>query len=370
MARDYYEVLGVARSADPNTIKKAYRQMAMKYHPDKNPGDKSAESKFKEAAEAYEVLSNQAKRTRYDQFGHAGLGGFGGQGQGFGDINDVFSAFGDIFGDLFGGAASGSRDPRSRNRPRRGSDLRYVLDIELKDIIKGTEKEIQFQSEESCRTCEGSGAKPGSKPQTCGACRGTGQVVRQQGFFTMATTCGTCRGAGEVISDPCSPCHGRGRKDVSRKLTVSVPAGVDEGTQLRLNREGEAGVKGGPPGDLYIQIHVKPQENFERQGQHLHTILEVSYLQALLGTEIKVKTLEGKESIKVRPGVSNGDEVIVSEKGFPSLRSSKRGDMICHIKVNFPKKLSSKEEELLREIAKEKKEEVLPPKGFFGRLKS
>lgn len=373
MARDYYEVLGVSRGADPNTIKKAYRQLAMKYHPDRNPGDKEAEEKFKEAAEAYDVLSNEEKRRRYDQFGHAafkgGPGGFGG-GPGFGDINDIFSAFGDIFGDIFGTAAGHARGRSRGSRAQRGSDLRYVLDVELKDVLTGTKKEIQFDSEETCKTCSGSGARAGTKPDTCRSCGGTGQVVRQQGFFTMATTCGTCRGTGQTIKDPCDKCHGSGRTDVRRKISISVPAGVDTGTQLRLSGEGEAGYFGGPPGDLYVQINVKRDPRFEREGQTLHVNAKISYLQALLGAVLEVDSIEGSLEIEIEPGVAPGETVVVRGHGLPSLRNQKRGDMIVHVQVEMPKKLTKREEELLREIAQEKGEKVLGKAGFFGRKKS
>jgi molecular chaperone DnaJ len=379
--RDYYEILGVQKGADKDAIKKAYRQLAMKYHPDRNPGDKEAEDKFKEAAEAYDVLSNDDKRARYDRFGHAGvngMGGFGGGGpggQGFHDINDIFSAFGDVFSDFFGGAGGGFGGPgthqrgRSRSRARRGSDLRYHLQIELKDVLAGTQKEIQFETEEGCKTCEGSGAAKGSKATSCLTCGGSGQVVRQQGFFTMATTCHACRGEGQVIKDPCTKCHGKGRTAVKRKLSISVPAGVDTGSQLRLTGEGEAGYLGGGSGDLYIEIHVKDHDQFEREGQTLHSELPISYLQALLGAKINVDTLSGENEIEIEPGSHEGTQVRVKGEGLPSIRNSQRGDLIYHLKVVYPKKLSKKEEELLREIAEEKGEKVLEPGGLFGRRK-
>ena len=253
MPRDYYEVLGVDKAADASTLKKAYRKLAMKFHPDKNPDNKEAEDKFKEAAEAYEVLSNTEKRAKYDRFGHSAPGGFGG-GQGFHDASDIFSAFGDIFGDFFGGAGGPGGGRGRRNGPRRGADLRYYLDVELKDVLNGAKQQIEFDSENSCGKCSGSGAKSGSTPATCNTCGGAGQVIRQQGFFQMASTCHTCRGEGQVIKDPCAPCQGTGRKTVHKKLMVNVPAGVDVGTQLRLTDEGEGGYKGGPAGDLYVEI--------------------------------------------------------------------------------------------------------------------
>jgi len=371
MARDYYEILGVQRGADNDAIKKAYRQMAMKYHPDRNPGDTAAEAKFKEAAEAYDVLSNNQKRANYDRFGHVGVNnGFGGGpgGQGFTDINDIFSAFGDVFSDFFGGGATSGRG-RSRSRARRGSDLRYFLDVELKDVLSGAQKEIQFQTDEACKTCSGSGAKPGTEPETCRTCGGSGQVVRQQGFFTMATTCHTCRGEGRVIHEKCSKCHGQGRTQVTRKLDINVPAGVDNGTQLRLSGEGEAGYMGGAAGDLYVEIRVKEDERFEREGQTLHAELEVSYLQAALGAEVEVETLSGLKKVKIDHGSQNGDRVRLKHEGLPSLRTQTRGDLFFHLHVTVPKKLSKKEEELLREIAEEKGESVLAHSGLFGRKK-
>lgn len=376
MPRDYYEILGVQRDADKDVIKKAYRQMAMKYHPDRNPGDAAAEAKFKEAAEAYDVLSDNDKKSRYDRFGHAGVqgGGFGGGGQGgagFHDINDIFSAFGDVFSDFFGGQAqAGARGGRSRSRARRGSDLRYFLEVELKDVLSGTETEIQFDAEESCKTCSGSGAKAGTQPETCGTCRGSGQVVRQQGFFTMATTCHSCRGEGQVIKEACTKCRGQGRTPIKRKLSITVPAGVDSGTQLRLSGEGESGFFGGGPGDLYVEIRVKENKQFERDGQTLHAELEISYLQALLGADIEVKTLSGdKTTLSVEPGSQNGEQIKLRHEGLPSLRSATRGDLIYHLKVLIPKKLNKKEEALLRDIAKEKGEDVHESAGLFGRKK-
>ena len=371
MARDYYEILGVERSADKEAIKKAYRQMAMKYHPDRNPGDKSAETKFKEAAEAYSVLSDDSKKSRYDQFGHAGVNGFGGGGAGgagFHDINDIFSAFGDVFSDFFGGVGAGQRG-RSRSRSRRGSDLRYFLEVDLKDILSGTQTEIQFDTEESCKTCSGSGAKAGTSPETCGTCRGSGQVVRQQGFFTMASTCPSCRGEGQSIKDPCAKCRGAGRTQVKRKLSINVPAGVDNGTQLRLSGEGESGYFGGGPGDLYVEIRVRDHKQFERDGQTLHSELSISYLQAALGAEVEAETLSGHKKVEIEPGSQNGDQIRVKGEGLPTVRSGNRGDLVYHLKVVVPKKLHKKEEDLLRQIAKEKNESVLGSAGLFGRKK-
>jgi len=369
MPRDFYEILGVDKGADQNAIKKAYRQMAMKYHPDKNPGDKQAEERFKEAAEAYGVLSDPQKKAQYDRFGHAGFQGFPGGGGGFHDVNDIFSAFGDIFGDFFGGQA-GARGRGSRSRTQRGSDLRYVMDIDLVDVLKGTEKSIEFEAEVQCKTCSGSGAKAGSSPDTCRTCRGTGQVVRQQGFFAMATTCSACGGEGQVIKDPCGGCRGQGRVPDKRKISVKVPAGVGTGTQLRMGGEGEGGYRGGPSGDLYVQINVKDDPRFERDGQDLHTEVKVDYLQALLGSQVKVLGLDGELTLDIQSGVQPGEILRMKGEGLPGLRNPKRGDLLAHIKVDIPKKLTRSEEESLRIIAKEKGLEVGEPAGFFGRRRN
>lgn len=372
MDKDLYEILGVSRDADADTIKKAYRKMAMQFHPDKNPGDKAAEDKFKECARAYEVLSDADKRARYDRFGHAGLGGpggFGGGGPHFQDINDVFSAFGDIFGDFFGGGMPGGpgrAGARTRNGPRRGADLRYVIEIDLKDVLETTQRPIEFECEDNCQTCSGSGAQPGTQPETCAHCGGRGQVVRSQGFFSMATTCSVCRGTGQIVKNPCKDCRGKGRKIVERKLLVNVPAGVDNGTQLRLSGEGEVGVKNGPPGDLYVEIRVKPDRRFEREDETLIGELEISYLQALLGGDMEVDTLRGTKTISIPRGTQVNDEIRLKGQGLPTLRGSRIGDLIYKVNVVFPKKLSKEEEKLLREIAKTKGEDVSKAKGAWG----
>ncbi len=298
MERDFYEILGVGRDATPDTIKKAYRKLAMKYHPDKNPGNKEAEDKFKEAARAYEVLSDSEKRARYDRFGHGGVNGMGGPGgSGFHDVGDIFEAFGDIFGDFFGGGARG-RTRGGGTRARRGHDLRYFMEVSLEEVLTRAKKEIEFQAEAPCDRCEGHGSEPGSRPETCGTCHGSGQVVRSQGFFSMATTCPSCQGQGVVIKNPCKKCQGRGVTQVKRKLLVNVPAGVTTGVQLRLGGEGEPGLRGGPAGDLYVEIKVKEDRRFERQQEHLVTQLEISYLQALLGATVEVQTLKGPQKLE------------------------------------------------------------------------
>lgn len=369
MERDYYEVLGIQRSSDADTIKKAYRKLALQYHPDRNPGDKTAEDKFKEAAKAYEILSDKEKRARYDQFGHAGVNGqsgFGGRGgHGFGDVNDIFDAFGDIFGDMFGQQQGRGR---SRSRASRGSDLRYVMEVDLKEVLTGAKKEIEFNSEVDCKTCSGKGAEPGSSAETCGTCGGAGQVVRSQGFFQMASTCPTCRGAGEIIKKPCKVCRGSGKESARRKLVVNVPAGVNNGTQLRLTGEGEAGSRGGPAGDLYVEMRVKPDKRFQRQDDHLIRPLSISYLQALLGTEVEIETLTGQETVQVPRGTQPGELIRLVGQGLPSLRSTRRGDLVLQITVDLPKKLSKEEEKGLRDIAEAKGEKVAEAsKGFFKR---
>ena len=361
---DFYAVLGVSRDADADVIKKAYRKLAMQYHPDKNPGNKEAEEKFKEAARAYEVLGNADKRARYDRFGAAGVDGFQG-GPGFHDINDVFSAFGDVFSDFFGGG--GARSGARGRRPQRGADLRYVMQMDLKEVITGVQRDIEFDAEAPCDTCHGSGAKPGTQPEVCRQCGGSGQVVRQQGFFSVATTCSACHGQGQVIRDPCVTCKGSGRQVQHRKLRVNVPAGVEDGVQLRLSGEGEPGLKNGPAGDLYVEIRLRDDSRFERDGQTLLSAAKISYLQALLGSEIAIPTLTGEHKLRIPPGTNSGDRMRIAGEGLPSLRSSRRGDLFVQVQVDFPKKLKKEEEKLLRKIAELKGETVESGGGFFGR---
>ncbi|WP_413575139.1 molecular chaperone DnaJ [Bdellovibrio sp. HCB290] len=362
--RDFYEILGVAKGADQDTIKKAYRKLAMQFHPDKNPGDKEAEEKFKEAAGAYEVLSDQQKRAQYDRFGHDAFTGRGGGG-GFTDAEDIFSHFGDIFGDLFGGGGQ-RQQRRNRNEPRRGADLRYVTEISLKDVITGLEKEVEFDTDENCKVCNGSGAEKGSHAETCHTCGGSGQVVRSQGFFAMASTCPTCHGQGTVVKNPCKPCKGKGRTSVHKKIRLNIPPGVDTGTRLRVATEGEGGYMGGQPGDLYVEIRVKPHNKFERRGDDLIGEISVPYIQMLLGGEVEVPTVAGKAHVEIPKGCENGDNVKLSGEGLPSLRGSRRGDIYYHVSVEFPDKLGKEEEKLLREIAKEKGLKVSGGKKLFG----
>ncbi len=343
--RDYYEVLGVSKNASDDELKKAYRRLAMKHHPDRNPDDKAAENKFKEASEAYEVLSDAQKRAAYDQFGHAGLGGAaGGRGAGgfgaggFGDI------FGDVFSDIFGGGAGGGH---GGPRAYRGSDLRYNLKIDLQQAVFGETVKIRIPSWEACVRCDGDGAEPGSTPQTCPTCHGQGQVRMQQGFFSVQQTCPHCSGRGQIISSPCSECRGQGRKQVQKTLSVKVPAGVDTGDRIRLSGEGEAGEQGGPAGDLYVQIEVKPHPIFSREGSHLRCSIPIDIVTAALGGEVEVPTLEGKLSLKIPPETQTGKTFRMRGKGVKSVHGGAQGDLLCSVEVETPVKLTKKQKDLL-----------------------
>ncbi|NLL99415.1 MAG: molecular chaperone DnaJ [Tepidanaerobacter sp.] len=374
--RDYYEVLGVSRDATEDEIKKAYRKLARKYHPDVNKEDKDAAEKFKEINEAYEVLKDPEKRARYDQFGHAGVGqggfdagdfgGFGGFG-GFGDFgSDIFDDIFDIFGGSFG---------RSRRRgPTRGADIRYDLEITLEEAAFGAEKEVEIFRMESCKNCNGTGAKPGTMPKTCPSCGGSGQVRRVQNLgpmqFTNVTTCTNCGGRGTIIEEPCPKCHGRGQSKVGRKIKIKVPAGVDTGSQLRMSGEGEPGELGGPPGDLYVVIRVKPHKLFVRQGDDLIYQAPISFVQATLGDEIDVPTLEEKVKLKIPEGTQPGTRFRLRSKGIPHLRGYGRGDLIVQVEVVIPKKLNDKQKELLVKFAKISGEDIKPTsKGLFRKMK-
>lgn len=370
MNRDYYTVLGVERSASPDEIKKAYRKLAMKFHPDKNPGDKSAEDKFKEASEAYSVLSDQDKRSRYDRFGHAGVqgpGGGGGYHQGFDNVEDIFSSFGDIFGDFFGGGMGGARRGGAANssRPQRGADLRYMLEVTLKDVIEGAEKDLEFDTEVSCGPCSGSGSEPGKTVDTCTTCGGNGQVVQNQGFFSVATTCPACRGKGKIIRHPCKTCKGKGRTVETKRIRVTVPKGVSTGTRLRIAGEGEGGFRNGPAGDLFVEMRVREDKRFERVNDDLYSNLEITYLQALLGAEVDVDTFDGKKKTTIPAGSNTGQILKLRGLGVPNIRGSARGDLCLKLDVRIPKKLTKDEEKLLREIATHKGETVSEKKGFF-----
>lgn len=366
--RDFYEVLGVSKDADQDSIKKAYRKLAMQFHPDKNPDNPDAEEKFKEAAAAYEVLSDTEKRARYDRFGHQAFSGGGGQ-QGFHNVDDIFAQFGDIFGDFFGmgGGRSRRRDP---NQPRKGADLRYVLEIGLDNVVNGIEKEIEYDCDESCKECHGSGAEKGSTVETCSTCGGQGQVIRAQGFFQMATTCPSCHGQGQTIKHKCKSCRGSGRTSKHRKIRVTIPAGVDSGTRLRVSGEGEGGYKGGPAGDLYVEIRVRDHEIFERRDNDLIAELKVSYIKAILGGELEVPTVTGKESLNVPKGSQVGELIKLAGHGIPTLRGGRRGDIYYQINIEIPKKLNSEEEKLLQKIAEIRSEKSgSSGSNFFGRKK-
>jgi molecular chaperone DnaJ len=364
--RDYYEVLGVARDASPADIKKAYRRLAMEYHPDRNPGDKQAEERFKEAATAYSVLSDTDKRGRYDRFGHDGLRGGA---EGFAGVDDIFSAFGDLFGDLFGGA--GGRDRRSRG-PVRGTDLRMDLRLTFAEAVEGCEKDVTVRRAVRCETCAGSGAKPGTMPQACTTCEGKGQVLHSQGFFVIQTTCPKCRGRGQVVADACPACRGRSVVEAEGSLTVTVPPGVDDGQTLRLAGKGEASADGGTPGHLYVVLHVQPDERFAREGDDVLSEVKLSFVKAALGGSIEVPTLDagctGRAEVEVAPGTQPGDYVVRRGQGITRLQARGRGDHVVRFRVEVPTRLSKREEELLRELAAEQGEAVADPKrGIFGR---
>lgn len=363
MSKSYYEILGVGKDASAEVIKKAYRKLAMKYHPDRNQGDASAEEKFKEAAEAYEVLSDQQKRQIYDTYGKEGLRSSGYSGPG--NSEDIFSHINDLFGDLFGfgGSRARRRDP---NGPVQGEDLRYDIRISFMEAVHGVNRQVEITKRETCWTCEGSGARPGSKPQTCPACHGRGQVVRSQGFFQVSTTCPRCNGAGQVIVDPCADCQGEGLINRSKKVSIRIPAGVDTGSRMRLSGEGEGGRRGGPSGDLYVVIHVDEHEHFQRDGQTIYLRLPVSMVRAALGCEADVPTIHGTSKLKIPAGTQSGERFTLRGEGVPSLRGGSQGDMVVEVQVQTPTRLSKEQKELLREFDELSKE--LEEEGFFARL--
>ncbi|HEU4850865.1 MAG TPA: molecular chaperone DnaJ [Telluria sp.] len=344
--RDYYEVLGVAKSASEDEIKKAYRKLAMKYHPDRNPDSKDAEEKFKEVKEAYEMLTTPDKREAYDRYGHAGvdpnMGGGGGGGFGAGGFSD---AFGDIFGDIFGGGRRGGGP-----QVYRGADLRYNLEITLEQAANGFDTTIRVPSWDKCDTCHGSGAKPGTSPVTCTTCAGHGQVRMQQGFFSVQQTCPKCHGSGKIIPEPCGACGGAGRIKRHKTLEVKIPAGIDNGMRIRSTGNGEPGTNGGPPGDLYVEIHIKPHPVFQREGDDLHCEMPISFVKATLGGEIEVPTLTGKVSFTIPEGTQSGKTFRLKGKGIKNVRSGFAGDLFCHVQVETPVKLTDKQKDLLRDF--------------------
>jgi molecular chaperone DnaJ len=374
--RDYYDVLGVGRTATEQEIKSAYRKLALKYHPDRNPGDKTAEERFKEAAEAYAILADREKRTAYDRFGHAGVsagaaaGGF--DPSIFADFSDIFGGLGDLFGfgDLFGAA-------RRRHGPMRGADLRYDLEIAFDESAKGSETTIQIPREESCETCGGSGAAPGSTPETCPQCHGRGQLRYQQGFLTVTRPCGQCRGAGRVITRPCATCHGSGRVTRDRKLTVKIPAGIASGQRLRLYGEGEHGANGGPPGDLYVVVHVQEHPFFQRDGDDLICEIPVTFPTLALGGSIEVPTLDGDSSLTVPAGTQTGTRFRLRGKGMPNVNGRGRGDLHVLVRAEVPRKLTKEQKKLVEQLARTLPQAKIDPtapreqdeKPFFEKVK-
>ena len=365
--RDYYEVLEVSTTATDQEIKSAYRRLAVKYHPDKNPNDASAEEKFKEAAEAYSVLQDGEQRRRYDRFGHAGVSSSAGAGNwgapGFGGIEDIL---GDLFGfgDVFGGARAGSR----RTAAQRGADLRYDLEISLEDAANGMTAQLRIPRLEGCETCKGSGAASGTQPETCHTCGGTGQVRYQQGFFSVARTCGACRGAGRVIKSPCKDCSGAGRIEREKQMEVKIPAGVETGSRLRVQSEGEAGTQGGPSGDLYVVIHVAEHEQFERQGSNLYEAVPITFTQAALGAEVMVKTLDSEEKLKIPMGTQTGTVFRLKGKGMPQLGGRGKGDLFVSVSLVTPTSLTREQRKLLEQLA-EVETKDLEDKGLVDKVR-
>jgi molecular chaperone DnaJ len=361
---DYYEVLSVSRTASDQELKTAYRRLAMQYHPDRNPGDHHAEEKFKECSEAYQVLSDPDKRAAYDRYGHAGVSGAGQQGSPFVDFQDL----GDIFGDLFGFNIGGGG--RKQSRVQKGRDLRFDLTIEFEEAVFGKESEVTIRRMERCVDCSGLGTANGRGPTTCQQCQGRGQVRYQQGFFSIARTCSVCGGTGSVISDPCKACRGDGRTEREHTIQVNIPAGVEDGTRIRYQGEGDMGRTGGPSGDLYIVLTVKPHKFFERDGHDLHCQIPISFAQAALGAEITIPTLEGEAVLKIAEGTQSGKEYRMRNKGVPYLNEHGRGDLIVQVVVQTPKKLTRVQRELLRQLGDTLTVENTPtPRGLFEKVK-
>lgn len=365
--RDYYEVLGVERNAGADDIKRAYRKLAGKFHPDRNPGDETAVEKFKEASEAFDVLSSDEKRARYDRFGHAGVEGAAGRGAGFQDVDDIFEAFGGIFGDLFGG---GGGRRRGGTRGRRGDHLRTAVTIDLVEAALGCSRELEIRRKILCVTCTGSGAKPGTSPTTCDYCGGHGQVVQSQGFFRVQTVCPACQGTGKVVRDKCTTCRGTRFESTTVRLEVKIPAGVDNDMQIRVTGEGEPGENGGPAGDLYVDIRVKSHPLFQRDGRMLLCEVPIAFSQAALGTELDIPLLTGKHRLTIPAGTQPGETFRIRGQGMPDPHGGARGDLIVRAVVQVPKKLTKKYEETLRQLAElEDKHVSAHQKSFFESVK-
>ena len=364
--RDYYEVLGVGRAAAGQVIKTAYRKLALKYHPDRNPDNSEAEEKFKEASEAYSVLSDAEKRNRYDRFGHQGVAGAGAGGFNPADFSDFSDIFGDFFGlgDIFGGG-------QRRSRARRGADLQYDLEVDFEDAVFGMNTEIRFPRTEVCGECDGSGAEKGASARTCPTCSGRGQVQFQQGIFSMSRTCSSCRGAGRIVEKHCSTCRGEGRIRKERKLKINIPPGVDTGTRLRLTGEGEGGAQGGPPGDLYVLLSVHEHPIFERADTDLHCEVPINVAQAALGVEIEVPALEGSETLRIPAGAQSGSTYRIRYKGVAGVRDGRRGDLVIHIKVVVPAKMTKPQRQLFEQLLDELPADNTPTeKGIFEKVKN
>lgn len=362
--RDYYEILGVSREVGPEELKKAYRKLALQHHPDRNPDDAEAEERFKEASEAYAVLSDPEKRGAYDRFGFAGSGAPGGFD--FGDLGGFGDVFNDLFGDLFGAARGGRR----RGRGQRGADLRYNLEIALENVLEGMEAKLKIPKMRPCGACEGSGARPGTSPERCAGCNGSGQMFLQQGFFRISRPCDQCGGAGEVVRHRCVECRGAGRVEGDQSISVRVPPGVEEGMRLRVAGEGEAGIAGGPPGDLYVVISLTPHTLFERDGQEIHCEVPITFASAVFGAEVDVPTLEGKVSLRVPEATQSGRMFRLRGKGLPSVHTGGRGDQFVRIFVEVPSKLTPRARELLEDFAKECGDDVSPvSKGFMEKIR-
>lgn len=361
--KDYYEILGVPRHASQEEIKKAYRRLALKYHPDRNPGNKEAAERFKEISEAYEVLSDPEKRAIYDARGHGGLYDTGYRG--FTDIEDIFSAFSDLFEEFLGGFGGFGRTRQRERRPKPGADISYEVSIELEDVLHGKEISLEVERYETCTACKGNGLAPGASLQYCPTCKGRGYVVHSEGFFRLSTTCPQCRGAGTFIADPCPECQGEGRVRVRKTLKVKIPPGVEDGAVIRMPGEGEGGLYGGPPGDLYLRVHLRPHKIFARRGKDLWLEVTIPVTEAILGGEIEVPTLEGEIRVQIPSGTQPGDTLVVEGQGLPEYGSSRRGRLVLKVQVEIPKKLTKRQVELLREFAAIEAEKK---KGILHRL--